>query len=102
MRFENVTIESLGYHLPENVITSDDLEERLKPLYDRLKLPVGRLEMMSGIQERRFWNEGVLPSQVSSLAGENGVFRKRATPLGSFVGKSSQLRQGTGFCHPLS
>ena len=73
MRFDNVTIESLGYHLPENVITSDDLEERLKPLYDRLKLPAGRLEMMSGIQERRFWNEGVLPSQVSSLAGENAL-----------------------------
>ena len=73
MQFDNVTIESLGYHLPENVITSDDLEERLKPLYDRLKLPAGRLEMMSGIQERRFWNEGVLPSQVSSLAGENAL-----------------------------
>ena len=73
MRFNNVTIESLDYHLPENVVTSFDLEERLKPLYDRLKLPEGRLEMMSGIKERRFWNEGTLPSQVGSLAGEKAL-----------------------------
>jgi 3-oxoacyl-[acyl-carrier-protein] synthase-3 len=73
MRFENVYIESLGYHLPENVVTSDDLERRLSPLYEKLKLPFGRLEMMSGIQERRFFDKGVFPSQVSSLAGEQAL-----------------------------
>jgi 3-oxoacyl-[acyl-carrier-protein] synthase-3 len=73
MRFEKVYIESLGYHLPENVVTSDDLERRLSPLYEKLKLPFGRLEMMSGIHERRFFDKGVFPSQVSSLAGERAL-----------------------------
>ena len=73
MRFQNVYIESLGYHLPENVVTSDDLERRLSPLYEKLKLPFGRLEMMSGIQERRFFEKGVFPSQVSSLAAEQAL-----------------------------
>ena len=73
MRFENVYIESLGYHLPENVVTSNDLERRLSPLYEKLKLPFGRLEMMSGIQKRRFFEKGVFPSQVSSLAGEQAL-----------------------------
>ncbi len=73
MRFEKVYIESLGYHLPENVVTSDDLERRLSPLYEKLKLPFGRLEMMSGIRERRFFEKGVFPSQVSSLAGEHAL-----------------------------
>lgn len=78
MRFENVCIESIGYHLPENVVRSDDLERRLQPLYDRFKLNVGRLELMSGIRERRFWNKGEFPSTVASKAGEDALAR---TPL---------------------
>ncbi len=73
MLFKNVYIESLGYHLPENVVTSEDLEQRLAPLYEKLKLPFGRLEMMSGIRERRFFEKGAFPSQVSSVAGEHAL-----------------------------
>ncbi len=73
MLFKNVCIESLGYHLPENVVTSLDIERQLQPVYDQLKLSSGRLELMSGIAERRFWDKGVFPSQVSSLAGENAI-----------------------------
>jgi 3-oxoacyl-[acyl-carrier-protein] synthase-3 len=73
MKFENVCIESLGYELPGNVVTSDDIEHRLQPVYERLKLPAGRLEMMSGIRERRFWDKGTLPSEVAALAGEKAI-----------------------------
>ncbi len=73
MQFENVCIEGLGYHLPENRITSADLEKRLSPLYKKLKLPHGRLELMSGIQERRFWNKGVFPSEVATIAGNQAI-----------------------------
>jgi len=54
VRFKNVYIEGLAYHLPKNIVSSEDLEKRLAPVYDRLKLPFGRLEMMTGIKERRF------------------------------------------------
>ena len=77
MRFKNVYLESLACHLPDNVVTSTDLEERLAPIYDRLKLPYGRLEMMSGIKERRFWDKGVFPSQVASIAGEKAIQHSR-------------------------
>jgi 3-oxoacyl-[acyl-carrier-protein] synthase III len=73
MLFENVCIEGLGYHLPENCITSSELEIRLDPLYERLKLPSGRLELMSGIKERRFWDDGVLPSEVAAIAGKKAI-----------------------------
>ena len=73
MNFENVCVESITYHLPENIVSSTDIEKRLYPVYDRLKLPYGRLEMMSGIKERRFWNKGAFPSQVSSIAGEKAI-----------------------------
>ena len=77
MLYKNVYLEGIACHLPENIITSEDLEKRLAPVYDRLKLPYGRLEMMTGIKERRFWSEGVSPSQVASKAGELAVQNSR-------------------------
>jgi acyl-CoA:acyl-CoA alkyltransferase len=73
LRFKNVYIEGLGCHLPENIVSSEDLEKRLAPVYDRLKLPYGRLEMMTGIKERRFWNNKTFPSQVAFKAGELAI-----------------------------
>ncbi len=65
MRFENVCLEGLGYVLPGEVLTSDQLEHQLSPLYQRLRLPAGRLELMSGISARRLFQPGTLPSQIS-------------------------------------
>jgi acyl-CoA:acyl-CoA alkyltransferase len=69
MRFQNVCIESIALALPEEVWTSAAMEERLRPLYERLRLPFGRLELMSGIRERRFWPPGTRPSDASAAAG---------------------------------
>ena len=71
MRFENVCLESLAVALPEEIWTSADIEERLRPLYERLKLPAGRLELMTGIRERRMWPVGTRPSDASAAAGRN-------------------------------
>lgn len=71
MRFQHACIESLSVALPDEKWTSADIEERLKPLYDRLKLPAGRLELMTGIKERRMWAPGTRPSDASASAGKN-------------------------------
>lgn len=65
MHYSDVCIESFGYTVPEEIWTSADVEEKLKPLYDRLKLPEGRLELMTGIRERRFWPRETRPSELS-------------------------------------
>ena len=70
MRFQNVCIEALAVAMPEEIWTSQYIEQRLSPLYDRLKLPAGRLELMSGIRERRMWPEGTRPSDASAAAGK--------------------------------
>ncbi len=70
MTFENVCIEALAVALPEEIWTSADVEQRLAPLYERLKLPVGRLELMTGIRERRMWPEGTRPSDARAAAGK--------------------------------
>lgn len=73
MRFKHACIESLAVALPDEVWTSAAIEERLKPLYDRLKLPAGRLELMTGIKERRMWAPGTKPSDASAAAGRNAL-----------------------------
>src|SRR6185503_5962742 len=69
MRFENTCIESLAVALPDEIWTSAQIEGRLRPLYERLKLPEGRLELMTGIRERRMWPAGMRPSEASAAAG---------------------------------
>lgn len=77
MRFQNVVIESIAHALPEEVVTSAAIEERLAPVYERLRLPAGRLELMTGIRERRFWPVGTRPSDAAAAAGR-AVLQKSA------------------------
>ena len=69
MNFPSVVIEGMAYDLPEQVVSSEELEKSLSPLYSSLGLKVGRLELMTGIKERRFWPSSTLPSSVSANAG---------------------------------
>lgn len=73
MRYTDVCVEALSYVLPERVVTSATIERWLKPVYERLRLPEGRLELMTGIRERRFWKKGTRPSQVSAEAGRRAL-----------------------------
>lgn len=70
MIFKNVRLHSWGYEEPPMFITSDDIEERLQPLYERAKLPAGRLELQTGISRRGFWPMGTRPSSIATSAAE--------------------------------
>ena len=69
MKFQHTVIESLATALPAEALTSAEIERRLAPLYQRLRLPEGRLELMTGIRERRVWPAGTRPSDASAAAG---------------------------------
>lgn len=73
MRYSHVSVASVTHQLPPHIVTSDQIEDRLAPLYDRLKLPAGRLEMMSGIRERRFWERGTVPGDVSAVTAQMAI-----------------------------
>ncbi|MGD0383577.1 MAG: 3-oxoacyl-ACP synthase III [Thermoguttaceae bacterium] len=73
MLYQNVCLEAISYTLPEEIVTSDEIEARLEPLYSRLKLPQGRLELMTGIRERRFWPQGMLPGEKSVESAEKAL-----------------------------
>ena len=68
-KYDHVRLESFGYALPEHVITSAQIEDELAPVYEKFGLHQGRLEMMTGIRERRFWDEHTVPSDASTKAG---------------------------------
>ena len=70
IHYSHVCLDTFGYQLPPRIVTSGEIEERLSPLYDRLRLPLGRLELMTGIRERRLWPEGTRPSEAATLAGK--------------------------------
>ncbi len=73
MKYQHVCIESIGYTLPEEILSSAEIERRLAPLYSRLKLPEGRLELMTGIRERRLWPAGTLPSEMSVRSARRAI-----------------------------
>ncbi|MDR0337201.1 MAG: 3-oxoacyl-ACP synthase III, partial [Planctomycetaceae bacterium] len=78
MKYTKVCVESFSYTLPEEAVCTEELELRLQPLYQRLKLQEGRLEMLTGIRERRLWLQNrTLGSQstatVQRLLEQTGI-----------------------------
>lgn len=80
IRYSRVCLDTFGYELPPLILTSEEIENRLAPVYQRLKLPQGRLELMSGIKERRLWHAGTRPSEAAAKAGMNVLTRGNIDP----------------------
>jgi 3-oxoacyl-[acyl-carrier-protein] synthase III len=74
MNFEKTVILGLEKFVSDVSLTSSEIEEKLAPVYKGLKLPEGRLELMTGIKERKVWPRGTRPSHLSTQAAEN-LFR---------------------------
>jgi len=77
MKYRSAVLESIEYLAPPVVWTSAMIEEKLRPLYERLRLPEGRLELMTGIRERRFWDGPARPSAIAAQAGSKALERSR-------------------------
>ena len=77
MRFRHACIESIASVEPDDVWSSAAIEAKLRPMYERLRLPEGRLELMSGIRERRMWPAGTRPSDASAAAGRKVLGRSQ-------------------------
>ena len=80
MRYTNVSIAGFGYTLAPNVVTSDDLEKRLAPVYEKLHLQAGQLEALTGIAERRFWDRDIKLSEPTIDAGRQALENAGITP----------------------
>lgn len=67
--YRRVGLAAVAYEAPPEAWTSDAIEQELAPVYDRIGLLPGRLELMTGIRERRFWGGPVRPSSIATHAG---------------------------------
>jgi 3-oxoacyl-[acyl-carrier-protein] synthase III len=77
MHFSNVFIDAIGYELAPNVVTADDLEDRLAPLYERLRLKRGQLTQLTGIEESRYWDADFKLSQGALGAARKALAQSR-------------------------
>ncbi len=80
MRYSKVYLDAIGYELPPVVVTSQELEDRLRPVYQALRLADGQLEALTGIQERRWWEPGFPVSQGAAAAARKALERSHVRP----------------------
>ena len=73
MNYTKVHIAALGYELAPVVVTSEELEERLAPVYEKLHLPAGQLESLTGIAERRWWEKDYSLARGAAHAGRQAL-----------------------------
>ncbi len=87
MKYSRVYIESVGYELAPIVITSAELENRLKPVYDALHISMGQLEALTGIRERRWWKPHTPVSHGAIAAAKKALLERNvaAEEIGAVV-----------------
>ncbi len=80
MRYTKAFIDAIGYELPPVVVTTRELEDRLLPLYEALRLAPGHVEAMTGIVERRWWEEGFALSDGAIVAARKAIAASAVRP----------------------
>lgn len=80
IQYSQVCLDTFSYDLPPRVVTSEELEDQLASVYEKLRLPTGRLELMSGIRERRLWHKGTRPSEAATGAGKKVIEQAGVDP----------------------
>jgi 3-oxoacyl-[acyl-carrier-protein] synthase III len=90
MLLHDVAIEAIAYELPPHRVTSAELEDRLAPTMERLGVPKGRIEELTGIRERRHWDVGVTPSAAGTRAARAAIEQAGIDPreLGCLINAS--------------
>jgi acyl-CoA:acyl-CoA alkyltransferase len=71
--FEDVGLVSIEACEAPIVVTSDEVDERLAPFYERTDGTPGLLEQLAGIRERRMWPDGVSFTDAATMAGEQAI-----------------------------
>jgi len=59
--------------VPPHTVTSGELEDRLGEVTARLELPANPIQPLTGIAERRFWDEGLPVHQVAARVARQAI-----------------------------
>jgi acyl-CoA:acyl-CoA alkyltransferase len=87
MNYSKVYIDSIGYEIAPVVVSSLELDGRLKDIYSVLHLAEGQLEALTGILERRWWEPGYRVSDGAIAAARRALddSNVRAEDLGALI-----------------
>ncbi|MEB3224134.1 MAG: 3-oxoacyl-ACP synthase III [Candidatus Sericytochromatia bacterium] len=87
MRFQRVHLAGWGHVLAPQRVTSSELEQRLAPVYEALRVPQGQLAYLTGIHERRWWDPGtrLAPKAAEAASQALGLAGVPASALGAVV-----------------
>jgi 3-oxoacyl-[acyl-carrier-protein] synthase III len=87
VKYSKVSLSGLAYELAPNVVTSSELEKRVEPVYGALHFPLGQLEALTGIRERRWWDAGFKLTEGATRAGRKALEAAgvKASSLGALV-----------------
>jgi len=80
MKYSKVFIESFGYELAPHVVTSEEIEQQLKPFFDSAGFGPGQLEALTGIKERRFWDVEHTLGEHAAAAGQKAIDKAGIDP----------------------
>ena len=66
-------IDAIAYEDAPNIVTSEELEQQIAPTMEKLGVPFGRMEELTGIRERRYFDPGTQPSDAATIAAEKVI-----------------------------
>ncbi|MFC7405931.1 3-oxoacyl-ACP synthase III [Georgenia alba] len=79
-RYRDSAIVGLSHIEAPRVVTSAEFEERLATARSRLRLPANLLERVSGVRERRWWDEGTAFEDMAAEAGSKALAEAGVDP----------------------
>lgn len=77
----NAMVVGTGHQVPEQVVGSAEVEERVRRTNPRLALPPGSIELISGVRERRYAAPGTVSSDLAAGAALAALADADADPL---------------------
>ena len=69
MRYSRVFLDSLGYEIAPVVVSTAELERRIQPFLNAHGFPPPKLELLTGISERRWWEPNDRLSRGATVGG---------------------------------
>ena len=72
-------LSAFGIEMAPCVVLSSDLEDRMASTWEKLGIPRGQIEQLTGVRERRWWEEGTSISQMAAKACQKALDRAGMT-----------------------
>ncbi|KTC84035.1 3-oxoacyl-ACP synthase [Legionella brunensis] len=73
MRYQRVFINKIAYELPKEKVATSFLEEQLTDVYQELGIPLGQVEALTKIHQRRYWPVDHQLSDHAALAAKKAI-----------------------------